>query len=69
MFVFFTLAMMIFEGEKRHLKVQMIKATEVALNIFLENLPLCGNHGSTYYREIAGAQEGTRTPTELPAST
>ena len=24
---------------------------------------------SNYYREIAGAQEGTRTPTELPAST
>ena len=45
------------------------KATLGWLNHFAENLPLCVNLVSGYYQEIAGAQEGTRTPTELPAST
>ena len=45
------------------------KATRRWPDHFAENLPLCGNPASGYYQEIAGAQEGTRTPTELPAST
>jgi hypothetical protein len=69
MFPFFALAMVIAEGRKPYLKLQMNKATEVALIIFAEQTKLCGAKVSAYYREIAGAQEGTRTPTELPAST
>ena len=45
------------------------KFDSVVESDFAENHTPSGNHVSDYYHEIAGAQEGTRTPTELPAST
>ena len=66
---FLSLTMMLIAGAQGILKVKMIKATEVALIIFAEQTKYRVAKFSGCCREIAGAQEGTRTPTELPAST